>query len=141
MKRVAALFADSCREFRHTRTITVCAMFAAISVILGYVTFAVGDYLKIGFSTISNQFVYYLFGPVVGGIFGGALDILKYLIKPTGGYFPPLTLVPMVGGVIYGCFYYQRKLTFRRILAAELVSSVVCNMLMTTFCLSILYWK
>ncbi|MCD8121121.1 MAG: folate family ECF transporter S component [Clostridiales bacterium] len=141
MRKTIALFSDSCREFSNTRTITVCAMFAAISVVLGYFTIAVGDYIKIGFSMISNQFVYYLFGPAVGCIFGGALDILKYLIKPTGGYFPPLTLVPMVGGLIYGCFYYRRKLTIRRILMAELMVSVICNMLMTTFCLSILYGK
>ena len=72
MKKFTALFRDSMEEFKHVNTVTVMAMFAAISVVLGYFTLVLGDYLKIGFSTIANQFVYYLFGPVAGGLFGGA---------------------------------------------------------------------
>lgn len=141
MKKLATLFADSYNEFRYVRTLTATGMFGALSLVLGYFTIAVGDYVKIGFSTIANQFVYYLFGPVVGGAFGGAMDILKYLMKPVGGYFPGLTLVPMAAGVIYGVFYYKRPISLWRILTAELVVSVVCNMLMTTFCLSIILGK
>lgn len=141
MKRLATLFTDSYHEFKHVRTITTCAMFMAISVVLGYFTLVIGDYIKIGFSSISNQFVYYLFGPVVGGVFGGVLDILKYLIKPTGPFFPGLTLSPIMAGVIYGSFFYKRSLTIRRVLAAELIVAVVCNMIITTLCLSVLYGK
>ena len=141
MKKLATLFTDSFHEFKQVRTITTAAMFGAISVILGYFTIAIGDYIKIGFSGISGQLVYYLFGPAVGAFFGGALDILKYLIKPTGAYFPPLTLVPMVAGVLYGCFFYKKPISLRRVFAAELTVSVVCNMVLTTACLSFLYGK
>lgn len=141
MKRLATLFTDSYHEFKHVRTITVCAMFMAISVVLGYFTLVIGDYIKLGFSSISNQFVYYLFGPVVGGVFGGVLDILKYLIRPTGPFFPGLTLSPVMAGIIYGMFFYKRSLTFRRVLAAELTAAVVCNMIITTLCLSVMYGK
>ena len=116
-------------------------MFGAISVVLGYFTLVIGDYIKIGFSSIANQFVYYLFGPVVGGAFGGALDILKYLIKPTGAFFPGFTFGAVVAGVLYGMFLYKKQLTLRRILAAELVVSIVCNMLLGTLWLSMLYGK
>ncbi len=141
MKRLATLFTDSYHEFHQVRTVTVCAMFMAISVVLGYFTLAIGDYIKIGFSSISNQFVYYLFGPVVGGVFGGVLDILKYLIRPTGPFFPGLTLSPVMAGIIYGTFFYKRSLTFRRVLVAELTVAVICNMLITTLCLSVMYGK
>ena len=57
MKKFTALFRDSMEEFKHVNTVTVMAMFAAISVVLGYFTLVLGDYLKIGFSTIANQFV------------------------------------------------------------------------------------
>ena len=107
MKKVTALFLDSYHEFKKVRTITTASMFAAIGVILGAYTIQVGNYLKIGFSGIANQFVYYLFGPVVGCFYGGALDILKYLVKPTGAFFPGWTLSAMVAGVIYGCFFYK----------------------------------
>ena len=141
MKKFTALFRNSMEEFKHVNTVTVMAMFAAISVVLGYFTLVLGDYLKIGFSTIANQFVYYLFGPVAGGLFGGALDILKYIILPTGAFFPGFTISAMEGGVLYGCFLYKRPISFWRVLAAELTVSIICNMLLGTLWLSMLYGK
>lgn len=151
MKKLATLFRESYREFYEygpdsktikgvrVLTITTLGMFAAISVILGALTIAIGDFIKIGFSTISNQFVYYLFGPTVGGLFGGALDIFKYFVKPTGRFFPGWTISAMVAGVLYGCFLYKRPLSFLRVLAAELVVSVVCNMILGTLWLDMMY--
>lgn len=141
MKKFTALFTDSMEELKHVNTVTVMAMFAAISVVLGYFTLVLGDYVKIGFSSIANQFVYYLFGPVAGSLFGGALDILKYIIRPTGAFFPGFTIGAMVGGALYGCFLYKRPISFMRVLAAELTVSIICNMLLGTLWLSMLYGK
>ena len=141
MKKLATLFTDSWQEFHQVRTVTVAAMFGALSVVLGYFTLAIGDYIKIGFSTIVNQFVYYLFGPVVGGCFGGALDILKFIIKPTGAFFPGFTIGAVAGGVLYGCFFYKRPITLKRVLAAEFTVALVCNVLLGTLWLSMLYGK
>lgn len=141
MKKVTTLFLDSYHEFKKIRTITTASMFAAIGVILGAYTIQVGNYLKIGFSGIANQFVYYLFGPVVGCFYGGALDILKYLVKPTGAFFPGWTLSAMVAGVIYGCFFYKKPLSLVRVFAAELMVSIICNMLLGTLWLQIMYGK
>lgn len=141
MKKLATLFHDSYMELKKTRTITTASMFAAIAVILGSMSLEIGNYIKIGFSSIANQFVYYLFGPVTGGLFGGALDILKYFVKPTGEFFPGWTFSAMLAGVIYGCFFYKRKLTFWWILAAEFTVAVVCNMLLGTLWLSMMYGK
>lgn len=141
MRKLATLFSDSYHEFKHVRTITTAAMFAAISIVLGYFTIVIGDYIKIGFSTISNQFVYYLFGPVVGGLFGGALDLLKFIVKPTGVYFPGWTFGAMLAGVLYGIFLYKKPINFWRILAAEFVVSLVCNVLLGTLWLDIMYAK
>ena len=141
MKKFVTLFTDSMEELKHVNTVTVMAMFAAISVVLGYFTLVLGDYLKIGFSTIANQFVYYLFGPVVGCFYGGALDILKYLVKPTGAFFPGWTLSAMVAGVIYGCFFYKKPLSLVRVFVAELTVSIICNMLLGTLWLQIMYGK
>jgi ECF transporter S component (folate family) len=141
MKKISALFTDSYHEFRNVRTLTTAAMFAAISVVLGYFTIVLGDYIKIGFATVANQFVYLLFGPVVGTFFGGALDILKYLIKPTGPYFPGFTISAAIGGLIYGMILYQRPISLKRILIAELIVSIVCNMLLGTYWLTVMYGK
>lgn len=139
MKRVSELFGSSSRELRNVRTITVCAMLAAAAIILVNFRIDLTSTQRIGFSGIPNQLVAYLFGPVVSSLFAGALDIIKYLIKPVGAFFPGLTLVTMLSGLIYGCFFYKRPLRLGRVLAAHFTVCLVCNVILNTFCLSILY--
>ena len=43
--------------------------------------------------------------------------------------------------MLYGCFLYRRPLSLRRVLAAELAVSVVCNMLLGTLWLTMMYEK
>lgn len=139
MKKFVTLFTDSYRELKSVRTITTMAMLAALAVILGMFSIEYGQYIRIGFSSIPNGVVAYLFGPAVGGIFAGALDILKYILKPTGPFCPQLTLVTMLAGALYGCMYYKKKITLPRVLAAKFIVMLVCNVFLNTLCLSVLY--
>ena len=84
----------SLQEFANLRTVVMCGLLAALAIILGYTTsINIGPYIKIGFSGIPNRVVDFLFGPVVGGIFGGVLDLLKFIIKPDGTFFPGFTFL------------------------------------------------
>ena len=139
MKKFVTLFTDSARELKSVRTITTMAMLAAVAVILGYFSIEYGQLIRIGFSGIPNGIVDYLFGPVAGAVFHGALDIIKYLMKPTGPFCPQLTLVVMLAGVLYGCFFYKKKLTIWRVLAAKFVVMLICNVILNTLCLQVLY--
>ena len=139
MKKFVTLFTDFARELKSVRTITTMAMLAAVAVILGYFSIEYGQFIRIGFSGIPNGIVDYLFGPVAGAVFHGALDIIKYLMKPTGPFCPQLTLVVMLAGVLYGCFFYKKKLTIWRVLAAKFVVMLICNVILNTLCLQVLY--
>lgn len=141
MKKAAALFTASSRELKQVRTITVCAMMGAIGVVLGSLTIYITDTIRIGFSGLPMTLVCYLFGPVVGSMFAGALDILKYLVKPVGYFMPAFTLIMMLKGLIYGFFYYKKPLTFSRVLAVQLLTAVLCNLILNTLCLSLMYGK
>lgn len=138
-KKLAELFGSSSRELKDVRTITVCAMLAAAAIILVNLRIELTSTQRIGFSGIPNQLVAYLFGPAVSCLFAGALDVVKYLIKPVGAFFPGFTLVTMLAGLIYGCFFYRRPLRFSRILAAHFLVCLVCNVILNTLCLSVLY--
>lgn len=138
MKKLATLFTGSLTEFSHVTTMVVSAMIGAVAVVLGMFTIPVSNSLKIGVSTVANQFVYYLFGPVVGCAYGGMIDILNYLVKPTGAFFLPFTLVSMLAGILYGAIYYERPLSLSRILAANLAVSLICNIWLNTICISLL---
>ena len=141
MKKFVTLFTDSYRELKSVRTITAAAMFAAVAIILDVFSIQLGSYIKITFSSIPNGIISYLFGPVVGGLFSGSLDVLKYLLKPTGAFFPGFTLVTALAGILYGIMYYRKPVTLKRILISKLVVMLICNVLLNTLCLSLLYGK
>lgn len=134
--------AKSFGELANLRTVVMCGLLAAIAVILSYMTtINVGPYIKIGFSGIPNRVVDFLFGPVVGGIFGGVLDILKFIIKPDGTYFPGFTFDAMLGGVIYGSFLYRKKIKLWRVALACLLVKLIVNCGFNTLWISILAGK
>ncbi len=141
MRKFVTLFTDSYKELKSVRTITTMAMLAAVAIILGMFSIEIGQFIRIGFSSIPNGITSYLFGPVVGGIFAGTLDVLKFIIKPTGAYFLPLTLVTILAGILYGCMYYKKALTIWRVLATKFIVMLICNVVLNTLCLSVLYGK
>lgn len=122
MQKKENMFLSSAKELKSTRNLVLCAMMAALAIVLSYTTsFYITPTIKIGFSGLPNRLVDFMFGPVVGAIFGGIMDVLKFLIKPDGGFFFGYTLTAIVGGFIYGLFYY--RLQIKKPLDAELSAS------------------
>ena len=137
-----SLWLRSLGEFKRLNVVVFCGMMCALAMVLNMVaSISVGPYIRIGFSGLPNQVVAYLFGPAVGGIFGAVLDIIKYLIKPEGAFFPGFTVSAALGGIIYGAFLYRRKLAIARVFAAQLTVKVFVNLLLNTLWLNMLYGK
>lgn len=142
MKKLLALISESYHEFKNVSTITTCAMFGAMALILNqFASITVTPQLKIGFSALPNELVDYLFGPVVGALFGGGMDIIKFMMKPEGGFIPGLTFNAMLAAFIYGMFLYNRPVSLKRMLAAKFVVAVFCNILLGTYWLSAITGK
>jgi ECF transporter S component (folate family) len=79
-------------------------------------------------------------GPGVGAIFGGVMDILKYITKPAGGsFFPGYTISAVLGGLIYGSLLYKKPLKLWRVLAAEFLAKLFVNCGLNTLWLKIMY--
>ena len=93
MKKIISIYSNSWKELFVTKNIVLCGLMAALAVILSMVaSIDVGPYIRIGFSGLPNRIVECLFGPVAGCLFGGMLDILKYMLKPSGPFFFGFTL-------------------------------------------------
>lgn len=133
MRKMLALFKASYREIKSVRCITITAMFGAISVAIGSLTIMVTQYLKIGFTFLPNQFVYYLFGPVIGGVYGAAIDILVFILKPSGVFHPGFTFNAMLTGVIHGFILYKRPVSLKRIITSNAINMVIVNFCLTTY--------
>ena len=130
----------SLAEFKRLRNVVFCGMMAAVAVVLGYVTsISIGPYIRIGFSGLPNQVVDCLFGPAVGAIFGAALDIIKWFIKPTGDFFPGFTISAALGGIIYGFAFYKKKISVQRVFIAHLIVTLFVNICLNSLWLKMLY--
>lgn len=92
-KRYTECSSDAFQQLKITHNLVLCGLMAALAVVLNYTTsIFITPNIRIGFSGLPNRVVEYLFGPCIGAIFGGMLDILKYLLKPDGGAFSWLHL-------------------------------------------------
>ena len=108
MHEIKNRYISSAMALKFTRNLVLCAMMAALSIVLSYTTsFYITPTIKVGFSGLPNRLVDFLFGPVVGCIFGGMMDVIKFFIKPDGAFFFGYTLSAMAGGLIYGTFFYK----------------------------------
>lgn len=142
MQKAKQFYLDSVKSMKKTQNLTFCGLMAALGIVLKFVaSIDIGPYIRIGFADIPNRMVDFLFGPVVGCFFSGMMDILKYLVKPTGTFFFGFTLDAMLAGIIYGYFLYKKPVKIWRIFVAELICKVVINCGFNTLWISILYGK
>ena len=131
---------SSLSRLKETKVLTFCGMMGALAVILGYVaTIKFGPYIRIGFSGLPNQVVDYLFGPWIGAIFGGAMDVIKWFASGDGNFFPGFTITAMLGAVIYGFFLYKKPVKIVNVVLSQLVVKIVCNIVLNTLWLNMLY--
>ena len=81
MEKKGNMFLDSAKELKKTSALAVCAMLAALALILNSVaSINIGPYVKIGFSGIPNQLMDYLFGQVSGCLFSGVMDLVIFFM-------------------------------------------------------------
>ena len=141
IKSLPRNFKSSAQELKDLRKLVFCGLMAALAIILSATTtIKLGPYLRIGFSGYPNRIVECLLGPVVGMIFGGALDILKYFLADGDGmFFWGYTLNPMIAGLIVGILLYRKPLRLWRIVLAEFLLKMLVNVCFGTLWSSMLY--
>ena len=130
---------DAARELHRVSSLSGAAMLAAVGVVLGKFTIFFTPTLRLGFSFLSVAVSGMLFGPVLTGIAGIAVDLLRYLLIGGGPFFPGFTLNEFLIGFLYGLFLYRRPVTIGRILSAEISIMVLVHFLLNPLWLSMLY--
>lgn len=133
-------FVSSFRSLRKTGTLTTTGILLAMQMILSsYGTIEVTDSLKISLAHLALAPTAVFFGPVVAGMQGALSDILGFLLKPTGPYFPGFTITAMSLGLVYGVSLYKTKHTMPRIIVTRVIVMVFINLLLNTVFLTMLY--
>ena len=126
-------------KLRNIHVVTIAAMLTAAGVILGFFKIPITNLIEIRFQSIPVALSGMLLGPYVGGVVGILTDVLSYLVKPTGAFFPGFTISSMATGVIFGLFLYRRPFSIRRVALAEVVVTAAVNILLNSLWLAILY--
>ena len=130
---------ESSKELKKVKSITGSALFAAMNIILDYFKIVVSTSLEISFAFLALAVGGMLYGPVVTAILGGVADLVAFLIKPNGFFFPGFTFNTMLSGFIYGMFFYKKQITLKRVALAVLTTTVVINLILTPIWLNIMY--
>ena len=99
----------------NTKFLVTTAVFIAIALVLRSfsILIAAGGILtmRISFSAIFYVMPGLLFGPLYGGIAGGLVDILGYIITPMGAYIPLLTITNVIAGFLPAVIWKRIKNT------------------------------
>lgn len=133
-------FVESSKSLRKTQTLTLVGVLLAVEVLLGsFGSFRLTESVWISLAHLALAPTAMLFGPVVAGIQGALSDVLSYLIRPSGPYFPGFTLSTMLNGVVYGMLLYQTKQKLWQIIAARALVVLLLNILLNSVFLAMLY--
>lgn len=136
LKQITGDFVKSAKEFKKLRTIVACAMLMALGIALDYFgSFYIISTLKVSSVFLVIAAVGLLFGPIPAMICGGGLDVVMWLIKPMGMFFPGYTLSAVLGGLIYGLCLYGREGKSLIIMApvSKLIVNVLVNLGLNTY--------
>ena len=137
---IPSRFADSARSLKKTQTVTTVGLLLAIQMVLSsYGVIEVTDSLKISLAHLSLAPTAILFGPVAAGLQGGLSDLLGYMLKPSGPYFPGFTLTAALLGVIYGIMLYKTERKLWQIIVARVLVCFLLNIALNTVFLTMLY--
>lgn len=137
--QLPSMIRESAAQVRKVTSICGCAMLTALNVVVGTLFIPITPTLRIGFSSILTGVSGMYYGPVLTGLAGVITDTLKYMLRPDGPYFPGFALNEFLTGMIYGCFFYKKKITLPRVIIARACVTIFINLILTSLWLNMLY--
>lgn len=140
MKSVQALLHWKSARVTEVKTMTTLALLIALYCVLQMVTINLSTTLRISFSFIALALSCALYGFWPNVAFALIADFAGYLVHPDGAYMPLFALILVVKAGIYTWFFYQRKtISISRLILAQLIAVVVCNVLLNPLVLTLMY--
>ena len=134
---------ESAKSLKSTYTICVCSIMVAAYVVLDMFQLQLAPQIVVSFSYIPIAIAGWMFGIVPAMIVGGVSDIMSFLIKPTGAFFPGFTITAILTGFVFGAVLYKSKGKFiwiNSILSKTLIT-ILLNIGLNTLWTSMLTGK
>jgi ECF transporter S component (folate family) len=125
----------------NTKKIVFAAMFISINVILTHVFSIQTPFIRIDLGFLPIVIFSILVGPVAGAVVAAISDVLGCLIFSPGMFYPGFTLSAFTSGMIYGLYFFNKKISINRVILASITVFLLVDLCMNTLWLSILYHK
>ena len=125
-------------RFSKAQTVAFSGLFIAMAAVLSFFKIPISNIIEIRFAIIPLAISGYMLGPLASGVIGGAADVIGYIVKPTGPFFPGFTISNVITGLIFGLMLHN-KVTLWIVLVAEILQAVIVGIFLNSLWLSILY--
>lgn len=130
---------DAVTASGRTKKLAVTGLFIAMNLVLNQVTIPIGTTMEIGFAFIPIALIGYLYGPLTAGLSGVVADILGFMLRPAGFFFPGFTLNEFIVGVLCGLFLHKKTITLWRVALLRLTNTIIISLILTPTWLYIMY--
>lgn len=111
-----------------TRSLVVAALMIAISIVLRLLGFPQNSTFRIELGFVPIAIVSFLYGPFVGGISYIVADIIGTLFTGMSPFLP-ITLCKFLMGVLFGLFFYKKKVRIKHIVLCNICILLLIDLL------------
>ena len=125
-----AYWRGAAKQYTALHIIAIVGMLIALNIAISSLFIPVGDNLRIKFDFLSRAVIGMVGGPLLALSSGALVDLLGYIVHPSGAYFPGYTISAMLGSLVYALFFYRSKINIVRIVLAKLTVNAFVNVLL-----------
>ena len=122
-----AYWKSAASRLKSIRVLVATALLIGVTIAITTLYIPLPNNLHVFFDYTPKALCAMLCGPVAALGVGFVMDILGFLARPMGAFFPGYTVTTMVTMLIYALGFYNQKITLPRIAITKLIVNVVCN--------------
>lgn len=127
-----AYWHDAAMELKDTHMLVFAALMIALRLVMKQVSIPITPVLRINAAFFVNALGAMVFGPVMASICAVITDVLGYIIRPDGVYFPPFVLTEVGGSLVFALYLYRAKVNTTRVVLSRFTINLVINVLLQT---------
>lgn len=136
-----AYWKEAVSRLKNVRVLAAVALLIALTIAMATLYIPLPNNLHVFFNYAPKALCAMVCGPVAALGVGFVMDILSFLARPMGAFFPGYTVTTMVAMLIYALGFFGKKLTIPRIAITKLAVNVICNIGLNSLWNSILMGK
>lgn len=122
-----------------TQMITVMALLIALTVVLSNILGIETQLLKVTFAFVPQMVMGMLFGPFWTAVGAVIADLIGNTMFAKAPFFIGFTLNKIIAGLIYGYFFYNKKVTWKNTILCAVTLTLLLSLCLTPIWLSMMY--